>query len=124
MAKITGIGGVFVKSQNRVAREAWYAAHLGLKGEYGANLKYRDDSEEAFAVISTFAGDTDYMEPSTVPVMINFRVDDLDAFQKKLEAEGVEILGRQDESYGKFAWIMDPDGIKIELWEQIGPAPD
>ena len=55
--------------------------------------------------------------------MVNLRVDDLDAFLVGLKAKGVEILGTQDEDYGKFAWIMDCDGIKIELWQQIGPAP-
>jgi predicted enzyme related to lactoylglutathione lyase len=63
------------------------------------------------------------MDPSPQPFMINLRVDDLDALTVELEGRGVEILGRQDEDYGKFAWIIDPDGIKLELWEQKGAAP-
>jgi predicted enzyme related to lactoylglutathione lyase len=55
--------------------------------------------------------------------MINLRVDDLDSLLTQLEAKGVHVLGRQDEDYGNFAWIMDPDGIKLELWQQKGPAP-
>ncbi len=123
MAKVTGIGGVFVKTSDLAARKAWYEKHLGLSGEYGANLLYRDDTDEAFAVLSSFPETTDYFDPSPQGVMINLRVDDLDALQAGLEADGIEILGRMDEPYGKFAWIMDPDGVKLELWEQIGPAP-
>ncbi|MGB3723162.1 MAG: VOC family protein [Pacificimonas sp.] len=124
MARITGIGGVFVKTKDIAARKEWYEKHLGLSGEYGANLRYRDDSSEAFCVVSSFPESTDYFDPSPHGVMVNFRVEDLDAFQAKLEAEGIEILDRQDEVYGKFAWIMDPDGVKLELWEQLGPAPE
>lgn len=124
MAKVTGIGGVFVKTANQARREQWYKRHLDLSGEYGITLPYAGNGEEAFAVLGTFKADSDYFDPSEHPFMINLRVDDLDAMQAKLKAEGIEILGRQDESYGKFAWILDPDGIKIELWEQIGPAPE
>jgi predicted enzyme related to lactoylglutathione lyase len=56
--------------------------------------------------------------------MVNLRVDDLDGVVADLEGKGIEILGRQDEDYGRFAWIMDPDGVKVELWQQLGPAPE
>ena len=56
--------------------------------------------------------------------MINLRVDDIDGFVEELEAKGIEILGRQDEDYGRFAWILDCDGVKVEVWEQLGPAPE
>ncbi|MEM8827460.1 MAG: VOC family protein [Pseudomonadota bacterium] len=123
MAKITGLGGVFVRSKDPEARRAWYRDHLGLDGEYGAVMPFRAAGDEAFSILSGFPTDTDYLAPSPHDIMINLRVDDLDAMQAKLEAEGIKILGRQDESYGKFAWILDPDGVKLELWEQIGPAP-
>jgi catechol 2,3-dioxygenase-like lactoylglutathione lyase family enzyme len=123
MAKITGIGGVFFKAADLEATKAWYRDVLGLDGEWGANLIYRDAGPEAFAVFSPFKADTDYFDPSPHAVMINLRVDDLDAMLAELKAKGVEPLGYQTEPYGKFAWIMDPNGIKLELWEQIGPAP-
>ncbi|MGZ8336968.1 MAG: VOC family protein, partial [Allosphingosinicella sp.] len=78
---------------------------------------------EAFSLLSPFKQETDYFDPSASPFMINLRVDDLDAFLAELEGKGIEVLGRQDEEYGKFAWILDCDGIKVELWEQLGPAP-
>ena len=83
-----------------------------------------DASGEAYSLLSPFKETTDYFAPSAAPFMINLRVDDLDAFLGELEGRGVAILGRQDEDYGKFAWILDCDGIKIELWQQLGPAPE
>ncbi|MCM8558345.1 VOC family protein [Sphingomicrobium sediminis] len=124
MAKITGIGGVFIKRADQEKSTAWYKDVLGIAGEYGPSFRWKDEPhEDPFSLLSSFPEDTNYLDPGTQPFMLNFRVDDLDGFQKELEEKGVEILGRQDEPYGKFAWILDPDGIKIELWEQIGPAP-
>ena len=124
MAKITGLGGVFVKRKDVEASTQWYKDVLGIAGDYGPVFRWADEpQDDPFSLLSSFAADTTYLDPGTMPFMLNFRVDDLDGFQKGLEEKGVEILGRQDEPYGKFAWILDPDGIKIELWEQIGPAP-
>ena len=124
MAGITGLGGVFVKRKDVEAATKWYKDVLGISGEYGPVFRWSDEpQDDPFSLLSSFADDVTYFDPGTRGFMINFRVDDLDAFQKELEEKGVEILGRQDEPYGKFAWILDPDGIKIELWEQIGPAP-
>lgn len=125
MAGITGIGGIFIKRKDVEASTKWYKDVLGISGEYGPVFRWSDEPhEDPYSLLSSFKADTDYLDPGTQEFMINFRVDDLDAFQKELEGKGVEILGRQDESYGKFAWILDPDGIKIELWQQIGPALD
>jgi len=55
--------------------------------------------------------------------MVNLRVDNLEELIAELEGKGIAILGRQDEDYGRFAWILDPDGVKVELWQQLGPAP-
>ncbi len=123
MARITGLGGVFYKAADTAATAAWYKDKLGLSGEYGIMLPYRDDSAEAYGLLSPFKATTDYFAPSSLPFMINLRVDDLDGMIAGLTAKGVEILGRQDEEYGKFAWILDPDGIKIELFQQVGPLP-
>jgi catechol 2,3-dioxygenase-like lactoylglutathione lyase family enzyme len=124
MAKITGLGGIFYKVADPEKTARWYKEVLGLSGEWGINFRWSDAAgEDPFSLISAFKADTDYFTPSTEPFMINLRVDDLDAFTAELEAKGVEILGRQDEDYGKFAWILDCDGIKLELWQQKGPAP-
>lgn len=124
MARITGIGGVFIKRADVEKTTEWYKDKLGIAGEYGPTFRWEEESkEDPYSLLSSFKADTDYLDPSPHPFMLNLRVDDLDTFQKGLEEKGVEILGRQDEEYGKFAWIMDPDGVKIELWEQLGPAP-
>jgi catechol 2,3-dioxygenase-like lactoylglutathione lyase family enzyme len=94
---------------------------LGVGGEWGAVFPFAGDAE-GYTVLSPFKASTDYFAPSAAAFMINLRVDDLDAMIGELESKGIEILGRQDEEYGKFAWILDCDGIKLELFEQVGPA--
>ena len=97
---------------------------LGVGGDWGAVFRYADEgTEDPYSLLSPFKQETDYMAPSTAGFMINLRVDDLDAMIAQLEAKGIEILGRQDEDYGNFAWILDCDGIKLELWQQKGAAP-
>ena len=123
MAKVTGLGGVFYKVADPEATRAWYQETLGIGGEWGAIFPWQADGPEAYSLFSPFKAATDYFDPSAAAFMVNLRVDDLDAFLVGLKAKGVDILGTQDEEYGKFAWIMDCDGIKIELWQQIGPAP-
>ncbi len=120
--RILGIGGVFFKSANRDQMREWYSKHLGLadKGA-GAMLPWRDRDDpqkEHVTVWSVFPASTNYFEPSHAPFMINYIVDDLDALLDRLKQEGVKIdPKRMDESYGRFAWIYDPDGNKIELWQ-------
>ena len=124
MAKVTGLGGIFYKVADTQRTADWYRDTLGVSGEWGIMFPWKaDETGEAYSLFSPFKETTDYFAPSAAPFMINLRVDDLDAFQAELEAKGVEILGRQDEDYGKFAWILDCDGIKIELWQQLGDAP-
>ena len=124
MARITGLGGIFHKVADPEATKAWYADVLGLGGDFGPVLPWsQEDAGSAFSLLSPFAADSDYFAPSAATFMINVRVDDLDGFMDGIAAKGVEILGRQDEPYGHFAWILDCDGIKIELWQQKGPAP-
>lgn len=117
---VTGIGGVFVKSKDPKALAAWYRDVLGVPVEAwgGAALRYDAPGHPPAAAWSAFPQDTDYMAPSTREVMINFAVDDLDAMAARLKAKGVVILKRDDKDpSGRFAWILDPDGTKIELWE-------
>ncbi len=124
MAKVTGLGGIFYKVPDPAATSAWYKDNLGIGGEWGAMFPWSaEPGGEAYSLLSPFKQSTDYMEPSTAGFMINLRVDDLDGMIAELERKGIAILGRQDEDYGNFAWILDPDGIKIELWQQKGPAP-
>ena len=123
MAKITGLGGVFYVVKDPAATRAWYRDVLGLDGEYGPQLDWSEEtSDKPYSLISHFADD-EYVKPGRGGFMINLRVDDCDAMVAALKEKGVEVLGHVDEGYGKFAWILDPDGVKIELWEQR-EAPD
>ena len=122
MAKVTGLGGVFYKVADPERTRLWYQEHLGIGGEWGALLPWRD--AQGYSIVSPFEAESDYFGPSSHPFMINLRVDDLDALSARLEDRGIEIIGRQDEDYGRFAWILDCDGVKIELFEQIGPVPE
>ena len=123
MARITGIGGVFFKSRgDSKALAAWYEKHLGIKREHGyVAFRWRDDGNpdtEGLTTWSIFRKSSDYFDPSRATFMINYRVDDLDALLDALRAEGVEIdPKREDYDYGRFAWITDPEGNKIELWQ-------
>jgi catechol 2,3-dioxygenase-like lactoylglutathione lyase family enzyme len=120
MARITGLGGVFFKSPDPKALIAWYRETLGLKVEDwgGALLDPKDPDGPPHIVWSPFKADTGHFKPSTREMMINFAVDDMDGFLEGLVAKGVTILGRSDEGgMGDFAWIMDPDGTKIEFWQ-------
>jgi len=123
MAKVTGLGGIFYKVADTAATQAWYRDNLGVGGEWGAVFPFNADTPEGFALLSPFKAATEYFAPSEAPFMINLRVDDLDGMIADLAVKGISILGRQDEDYGRFAWILDPDGIKIELFQQIGGIP-
>jgi catechol 2,3-dioxygenase-like lactoylglutathione lyase family enzyme len=121
---ITGIGGIFFKSKDPKALAAWYRDKLGLKLEEwgGVKLDYDAPQHPPVATWIAFPDTTKYMAPSARDFMVNFAVDDLDAFLAMLTSKGVEILKRDDQGpNGKFAWILDPDGTKIELWEPKRP---
>jgi catechol 2,3-dioxygenase-like lactoylglutathione lyase family enzyme len=119
--RILGIGGVFFKSANRDQSREWYAKHLGIvdKGG-GAMLPWRektDPQKEHNTVWTVFPSTTTYFPPGQA-FMINYIVDDMDALLDRLKEKGVKIdPKRMNESYGRFAWIYDSDGNKIELWE-------
>ncbi len=123
MAKVTGIGGVFFKSAGKGPELAgWYEKNLGISLESwgGAILKWTDDKvvDGGLTVWSTANADSKWFAPSESSFMINYRVDDMDELLAQLKQNGVEIVkGPDAEENGKFAWIMDPDGNKIELWE-------
>ncbi|MDX2275249.1 MAG: VOC family protein [Hyphomonadaceae bacterium] len=122
MARVLGIGGLFFKSADGVGLRAWYGRVLGLEfGEWGGVVFTPDVAAGhpgAGTVLSPFAADTDYFEPSTKEFMFNLMVDDLDAMLARAKAEGVEPVRLfPDEINGRFAHIIDPEGRKIELWE-------
>lgn len=117
--RITGVGGIFFKSPNPKTLMAWYRDVLGIKLESwgGAKLRYDAPGHPPVVVVNAFSQTTDYMDPSKRDYMINFAVDDLPAFLDRLKAKGVDVLKRDDsDPNGSFAWIVDPDGTKIELW--------
>ena len=122
MKKVTGIGGIFFKSENPKAMNEWYAKNLGLPtSEYGTTFEWQhadDPSKKGSTTWSTFAQDTKYFDPSTKPFMINYRVDDLAALVEELKSENVTIVDEiADYDYGKFVHVLDPEGNIIELWE-------
>ncbi|NHN27145.1 VOC family protein [Flavobacterium jejuense] len=123
--RVTGIGGIFFKTNNPKEVKEWYQKHLGFNtDEYGATFWWKDkNGNDCSTQWSPFAEETDYFEPSKKEFMQNFRVHDLEGLLKKISEEGVTIVGdMQTYEYGKFAWIMDIEGNKIELWEPIDSA--
>ena len=128
MSGIKGIGGVFFKSPDPKQLSAWYQQHLGMPtAPDGSNLlrwRRHDDPEKAEVTVwAPFKQGTTYMDPSKAPFMVNYIVDDLDAMLEKLRAEGVDVDEKVEEyEYGKFGWVFDPDGNKIELWQPMGPG--
>ena len=120
MRRVTGIGGIFFKSANPDKLKKWYVKHLGLPEVLGKYIVFSwgKDKEFSHSVFEPFSKHSDYFSPSTKSVMFNFRVENLDKLLETLKIEGVEIVGEiESYDYGKFGWIMDPEGHKIELWE-------
>ena len=119
MKKVIGIGGVFFKAKDPKAMAQWYQTHLGI--DFGGNIysEFKFSAEEKGSIaFSFFQPNTKYFEPSEKDFMINFRVENLDELLNSLREEGVEIVGEpQAYDYGKFGWILDPEGNKIELWQ-------
>lgn len=120
LKRVTGIGGFFFKSNDPKATNEWYKNHLGIPtSPYGWTFEWKDkDGNDGATQWSPFEQNTKYFEPSEKPFMMNFRVADLEALLAALKEEGVTIVGEmQSHDYGKFGWILDPEGNKIELWE-------
>jgi predicted enzyme related to lactoylglutathione lyase len=121
--RVIGLGGIFFKAKDPQKMYEWYAKHLGIhsKPSEGAMFSWRrmeDPAQESLTVWSIFPDHSNYFDPSTAPFMINYQVENLDAVLEALKAEGVTIdPKREDHPYGRFAWIMDPEGNRIELWE-------
>ena len=122
MKRVTGIGGIFFKAKDPDKLKAWYRTHLGVESEsWGAVFHWRDDPRSAngSTAWSIFPEQTKYFEPSTQSFMINFRVANLQELLDVLRAEGVDVDPKSgdDSDFGKFGWVMDPEGNRVELWE-------
>lgn len=122
MARIVGIGGVFIKVADADAWRNWYAQVLGVSFDDWGGVSFQHP-DIGYGVLSPFAPDTDYFEPSTQPFMINLIVDDLGGVLSRVQSAGVQWSGPEDNEYGRFAWLMDPAGIKVELWQPPPAQP-
>ena len=125
MKRVTGIGGIFFKAKDAAAMHAWYKKHLGIDVQVwgGASFDWTDDAGQPVGGTTAWLiepQDTDHYAPSGASFMVNYRVHDLRALVKALKEEGCQLVGDLDESdYGKFAWVLDPEGNKVELWEPV-----
>jgi catechol 2,3-dioxygenase-like lactoylglutathione lyase family enzyme len=121
MKRVTGIGGIFFKSSDPKRLSAWYRDHLGLDVSDWGGAVFQwggPESTPGMTLWTPFAQDTNKMDPSSASFMINFRVADLEALLAALRAEGCNVMDETDSSdFGKFGWVVDPDGNKVELWE-------
>lgn len=123
MKRVTGIGGVFFKARDAQSLRAWYKQHLGVDVQPwgGAAFDWTDAAGQPVAGTTAWCINTpesDHFAPSAAPFMINYRVEDLHGLLQALREEGCHVLEKFEESeYGKFAWVMDPEGNKVELWQ-------
>jgi len=122
--KVSGLGGVFFKSDKPEDLKTWYEKNLGLPcDQYGHMFSWRhkDEPEKlGYTQFSVFDKKTEYLNPSQKDFMINFRVEHIEALVQQLKKDGMNVIGDiESYEYGKFAWVMDPDGNKVELWEPV-----
>ncbi len=121
--RVVGIGGIFFKARDPEALREWYRAHLGLEiGTWGGvsfdGAPSSPAGRQTGTAWSIFPADTGYFDPGSAPFMINYRVEDLDEALAALRAGGCDVDSRTDASeFGRFGWVMDPEGNRIELWE-------
>ena len=123
MKRVTGIGGIFFKARDPKALQAWYRRHLGIDVQEWGGTSFRWADAEGKPVVgstvwSISSAEGDYYAPSTAPFMVNYRVADVRALLEVLKEEGCDVLDKFEESeFGKFGWVLDPEGNKVELWE-------
>lgn len=123
--RVTGLGGFFFKTKDPNKLKEWYNNHLGLNtDQYGCTFWWKDkEGNDCSTQWSPMNESTKYFEPSKSSFMMNFRVENLVSLLEILKKEGVTVVGEIEEyEYGKFGWILDPDGNKLELWEPIDKA--
>ena len=123
MRRVTGIGGIFFTAKDPIALRAWYKKHLGIDVQEwgGAAFTWADNTgtpTNGTTIWSVGGSDGGQFAPSKAPFMINYRVADLASLLAELRKEGCNVLDKTDDSeYGKFGWVMDPEGNKVELWQ-------
>jgi predicted enzyme related to lactoylglutathione lyase len=123
MKRVTGIGGIFFKSQDPSKLREWYQEHLGMEvADWGGAIfnwrDAQDPEQKGLTVWSIFPATTKYFDPGDKPFMINYRVENLDELLAQLRQEGIQVEDKiVEEENGRFAWIMDPEGNRLELWE-------
>lgn len=119
MERVVGIGGIFIKAKDPTALREWYREHLGIRFEdWGGAVFESDPNNKAGTVWSLFEESSDYFSPSTARFMINYRVKDLNSVLAALRNEGCEVDHNvSDSEQGRFGWVMDPEGNRVELWE-------
>lgn len=120
MARVTGIGGIFLRARDRAALSAWYRDQLGLPVQdwHGAMFMLAEAGTQSMALWSLFPADTKYFGPGDKACMVNFCVDDLDGVLARLRAGGCAVDEKvQEDENGRFGWVTDPEGNRIELWQ-------
>lgn len=119
MARVVGLGGAFVRAADPVALAAWYRDALGVDvGDEGSTMAVLPDAGGGYAVLAFFPADSDYIgDPARQQAMVNLRVDDLDGVLARLDGLGVAHDAPEDSEYGRFAWVVDPEGRRVELWQ-------
>lgn len=128
MSRVVGVGGIFLKSRDPVALRAWYREHLGMEIEEWGGLSFQWNRADGpgtngATIWSVMPESSKYFDPSTARFMVNFIVRDLDAVLAALRSEGCDVDAKTEESeFGKFGWVMDPEGHRVELWEPPKPA--
>jgi len=128
--KVLGVGGVFFRSPDPARLARWYKDALGLEIEawgttHGTSFSPAAMPKNSFTVWSTFAADTEYFGPSGQSFMINLVVDDLDAALENVKKAGGQVIPEKEEhDFGRFGWIVDPDGNRVELWEPPEKIPE
>ena len=123
MKRVTGIGGIFFKGKDPTTPSSWYGRHLGIPVEDWGGTAFRsagpdNPSGAGTTVWSVFDDESTYFAPGEARFMVNYRVEDLHALLAALHAEGCAVDEKVEESeFGKFGWVIDPEGDKVELWE-------
>jgi predicted enzyme related to lactoylglutathione lyase len=120
MKRVTGIGGIFFKAKDAAGMRAWYKTHLGIDVQEWGGAAFSWAGEDGKPAVGSTIWSVSSMGDShySAPFMINYRVDDVDALLDALRAEGCNVVGDSEASeYGKFGWVLDPEGNKVELWQ-------
>ncbi|MGE0640119.1 MAG: VOC family protein [Thermoanaerobaculia bacterium] len=122
MKRVTGIGGIFFQASDPVALRAWYQKHLGIDVQAwgGTAFSWADDAGQPTGgtTVWSISPTGESFAPGKASFVINYRVDDLAALLQALRDEGCEVLEKTDDSeFGKFGWVIDPEGNKVELWQ-------